>query len=166
MTQGRWGRVNTWLLAAIIAALVIAIVIRRLIGEPVNARDLFAAPVILTGIGIVSLVRAKVVTDNDLAWVVAGAALGTALGALRGATVRLFDKQGVLWQRYTGRTFLTVAGTLAVSAAFGFLAVRMGMHEDARPTQLSLGVSFLGESLVIGRRGMASGIPFAPERRR
>ncbi|MGG7570207.1 hypothetical protein [Streptomyces sirii] len=38
------------------------------------------------------------------------------------------------------------------------------MHENARPVQLSIGVNFLGESLIVGRRGMASGIPFAPAR--
>ncbi|MGG7570208.1 hypothetical protein [Streptomyces sirii] len=36
--------VNPWLLAAIIAVVVIAVVIKRMIGEPVNARDLFVAP--------------------------------------------------------------------------------------------------------------------------
>ncbi|MGK5543590.1 DUF1453 domain-containing protein [Streptomyces sp. URMC 127] len=157
---------NPWLLALIIAVVVIAVVIKRLIGEPVNARDLFAAPVILTGIGLLSLAKMADVTGTDLAWVTASAVLGVALGALRGATVQLVDKGGFLWQRYTGRTFLAVIGTLAVMAGFSVLAVKMGMHENARPIQLSIGVSFLGESLVIGRRGLASGIPFAPARLR
>ncbi|MFF1344224.1 DUF1453 domain-containing protein [Streptomyces sp. NPDC058290] len=157
---------NPWLLTAIIVAVVIAVVIKRMIGEPVNARDLFAAPVILTGIGVLSLVKMTDLTGADLAWVIVGAVLGAALGALRGATVQLIDKGGVLWQRYTGRTFLTVIGTLAVTAGFSVLAVKMGMHENARPLQLSIGVSFLGESLMVGRRGMTSGIPFAPARTR
>uniref|UniRef100_UPI002F91BF0E DUF1453 domain-containing protein n=1 Tax=Streptomyces sp. NBC_01001 TaxID=2903713 RepID=UPI002F91BF0E len=158
--------VNPWLLAAIIAVVVIAVVIKRMIGEPVNARDLFAAPAILTGIGVLSLVKMTDLTGTDLTWVTTGAVLGAALGALRGATVQLIDKGGVLWQRYTGRTFLTVIGTLAVTAGFSALAVKMGMHENARPLQLSIGVSFLGESLMVGRRGMTSGIPFAPARTR
>ncbi|MFE7314056.1 hypothetical protein ACFU7T_13265 [Streptomyces sp. NPDC057555] len=95
-----------------------------------------------------------------------GAVFGTALGALRDATVALVDKGGVLWQRYTARTFLTLIGTLAVTAGFNVLAVKAGMHQNARPIQLSIGVSFLGESLMVGRRGMASGIPFAPARTR
>lgn len=72
----------------------------------------------------------------------------------------------MLWQRYTGRTFLAVIGSLLVMVGFGILAVKMGMNESARPIQLSFGVSFLGESLVVGRCGMTSGIPLAPERRR
>ncbi|GGU75060.1 hypothetical protein GCM10010211_46280 [Streptomyces albospinus] len=157
---------NPWLLAAIIAVVVIAVVIKRMIGEPVNAKELFIAPAILTGIGILSLVKKTDLTGTDLTWVITGAVLGAALGALRGATIQLVDKGGVLWQRYTGRTFLTLIGTLAVTAGFNVLAVKMGMHENARPLQLSIGVSFLGESLMVGRRGMTSGIPFAPARTR
>ncbi|MCX4546276.1 DUF1453 domain-containing protein [Streptomyces sp. NBC_01565] len=155
---------NPWLLAAIIVVVVIAVVIKRMIGEPVNARELFAAPVILTGIGLLSLIKMTDLTGTDLTWVITGAALGAALGAVRGATVQLVDRGGFLWQRYTGRTFLAVVGTLAVAAGFSVLAVKMGMHENARPLQLSIGVSFLGESLLVGCRGLASGIPFAPAR--
>ncbi|MGW3009950.1 DUF1453 domain-containing protein [Streptomyces sp. NPDC001219] len=159
-------RVNPWLLAAIIAAVVIAVVIKRMIGEPVNAKDLFVAPAILTGIGVLSLIKKTDLTGTDLTWVSTGAVLGVALGALRGATVQLIDRGGVLWQRYTGRTFLALIGALAVTAGFHVLAVKMGMHANARPLQLSIGVSFLGESLMVGRRGMTSGIPFAPARTR
>ncbi|MFB6435919.1 DUF1453 domain-containing protein [Streptomyces sp. NPDC056411] len=157
---------NPWLLAAIIAVVVIAVVIKRMIGEPVNAKDLFVAPAVLTGIGVLTLLKKTDLTGTDLAWVIAGTAFGAALGALRGATVQLVDKGGFLWQRYTGRTFLAVIGTLALTAGFSVLALKMGMHENARPLQLSLGVSFLGESLMVGRRGMTSGIPFAPARTR
>ncbi|MFD0385598.1 DUF1453 domain-containing protein [Streptomyces stramineus] len=157
---------NPWLLTAIIVVVVIAVVIKRMIGEPVSVRELFAAPVILTGIGILSLVKKTDLTATDITWVIAGAVFGVALGALRGATVQLVDKGGVLWQRYTGRTFLAVIGTVAIAAGFNVLAVQMGMHENARPLQLAIGVSFLGESLMIGCRGMTSGIPFAPARSR
>ncbi|BAU85678.1 hypothetical protein SLA_4794 [Streptomyces laurentii] len=36
--------------------------------------------------------------------------------------------------------------------------------EDARPMNLSIGVGFLGEALVIGYRGLRGGTPFAPEK--
>ncbi|MEJ8651818.1 DUF1453 domain-containing protein [Streptomyces sp. MS1.AVA.3] len=157
---------NPWLLAAIIVVVVIAVVIKRMIGEPVNARGLFVAPAVLTGVGILSLLKKTDPTATDLTWVITGAIFGAALGALRGATVQLIDRGGVLWQRYTGRTFLTLIGTLAITAGFNVVAAKMGMHENARPLHLSIGVSFLGESLMVGRRGMTSGIPFAPARTR
>ncbi|MGW5937943.1 DUF1453 domain-containing protein [Streptomyces celluloflavus] len=156
---------NPWLLTAIIVVLVVAVVIKRRIGEPVNVRELFGAPVILTGIGVLSLVKMTGVTGTDYAWVVTGSVLGIALGALRGTSIELTHRNGALWQRYTGRTFLVMVGSLVTMAGFNFLAVKMGMHESARPIPLSVGVSFLGESLIVGRRGMLSGIPFAPAAR-
>ncbi|MFD4657568.1 DUF1453 domain-containing protein [Kitasatospora sp. NPDC058444] len=156
---------NGWVQAGLIAAVVVAVVIRRLRGEPLNARDLFAPPVILTGLGVWALARRHGLGAADYGWIAAGAALGVALGAARGATIRVYEREGVLWQRYTGRTFLVAALSLAVMAGFAALAGHFGLAADARPAQLSIGLGFLGEALVVGGRGLASGTPFAPERR-
>ncbi|MER7582128.1 DUF1453 domain-containing protein [Kitasatospora sp. NPDC097691] len=150
---------------ALIAAVVVVVVVRRLRGEPLNARDLFAPPVVLTGLGAWALLQRHGLGAGDYAWVAAGAGLGVALGAARGATVRVYEREGVLWQRYTGRTFLVAALSLAVMTGFAALAERGGLAPDARPVQLSIGVGFLGEALVVGYRGLSSGVPFAPERR-
>ncbi|MFJ9692078.1 DUF1453 domain-containing protein [Kitasatospora sp. NPDC101183] len=155
---------HLWVYAGI-AAVVVVVVVRRLRGEPLNARDLFAAPVVLTALGLWSLAQHHGLRAGDYVWVGAGSVLGLALGALRGATVVLFEREGVLWQRYAGRTFLVAVLSLAVMAGFSLLAARCGLAADARPVQLSIGVGFLGEALVVGCRGLASGTPFAPERR-
>ncbi|MEU7134269.1 DUF1453 domain-containing protein [Streptomyces sp. NPDC046261] len=157
---------NVWLLAGLIAVGVVAVVIKRLIGEPLTVRDLFGPPVVLTGLGVWALCGARGLDGADIAWAATGAVLGVALGAVRGRTVHVFERGGVLWQRYTGRTFLVMVVSAVVMGGFGLLAVRMGMHEEARPVHLSIGVGFLGEALVIGRRGLASGVRFAPERKR
>ncbi|MER6843587.1 DUF1453 domain-containing protein [Streptomyces platensis] len=157
---------NGWLLTTLILVGVIAVIIKRLRGEAVNARELFVPPVVLIAIGVYTLARTEGVTGTDITWTTAGALLGGALGALRGATVQLSAQDGMLWQRYTGRAFLVALLSLLAMAGFGLLAARMGMHEYARPVQLAIGVSFLGEALAIGRRGLASGTPFAPERRK
>ncbi|ARF81477.1 CcdC protein domain-containing protein [Kitasatospora aureofaciens] len=156
---------NTWMHMALIAAVVVVVVVRRLRGEPLNARDLFAPPVVLTGLGLWALSQEHGLRTGDCVWVAAGAALGTAFGALRGATIRLDERDGVLWQRYTGWTFLVAVLSLAVMAGFAVLAERNGLAPGARPVQLSIGVGFLGEALVVGYRALSSGIPFAPERR-
>ncbi|MEU2793092.1 DUF1453 domain-containing protein [Streptomyces sp. NPDC007100] len=154
---------NGWLLAAIVAAVLVLVIAKRLKGEPVTVRDLFAGPAVLTGLGILFITKADDVTGTDIAWVVPGTLLGLALGAARGLMVRLFERDGTLWQRYTGRTFLVVVASLLVSAGYGVLAEHMGMHASARPVQLSIGVSFLGESLLIYYRGRKTAVPFAPE---
>ncbi|GHG46644.1 DUF1453 domain-containing protein [Streptomyces griseocarneus] len=158
---------NPWLLAGLVAVVAVVVVVKRLAGEPLNARDLFAAPLVLTGIGVWALVKgAHGLGGADYAWVAAGSVLGVALGAARGLTVHVFEKEGVLWQRYTGRTFAVLVVSALISIGFAALASRMGMHPQARPVQLSIGVGFLGEALAVGARGLGSGVPFAPERKR
>ncbi|MEV7024898.1 DUF1453 domain-containing protein [Kitasatospora sp. NPDC093558] len=156
---------NVWLHAGLIAAVVIVVVVRRLSGEPLNARDLFAPPVVLTGIGLWTISRHQGLHATDYVWIAVGAALGVALGAVRGATVRVYERDGVLWQRYTWRTFLVAGISLAVMAGFAALAAHFGLAADARPVQLSIGVGFLGEALAVGYRALSSSVPFAPERR-
>lgn len=155
-----------WLVAALVVALALGVIAKRLAGEPLNARDLWGAPLVLTAVGAWTLVRTAGLGAADIGWAVAGCLLGFALGAVRGRAVTVFEKDGVLWQRYTGRTFLCVVGTLAVMAAFTLAARGLGMHEEARPTSLSLGVSFLGEAVAVSLRALRTGVPFAPDRER
>ncbi|MGW8553684.1 DUF1453 domain-containing protein [Streptomyces tubercidicus] len=157
---------NGWLLAAVIAIITAVVIAKRLRGEPVNARELFIAPLVLIAIGVTTLAKADHLTGGDVAWATAGAALGCTLGALRGATVQLFARDGVPWQRYTGRTILVAALSLLTIAGYGLLATKLGMHENARPIQLAIGISFLGESLAVAHRGLTTGTPFATERGR
>ncbi|WP_380280213.1 DUF1453 domain-containing protein [Kitasatospora purpeofusca] len=155
---------DTWLLVTIVVVAAVAVVVKRLIGEPVNVRDLFGPPVVLTALGVWSVLEVEELNGADVGWVVGGCLIGLGLGALRGATVAVFARDGVLYQRYTGRTFLVVVAAFLASALYGLLARRLGMHEAARPVNLSIGVGFLGEALVIGYRGLRSRTPFAPER--
>ncbi|MFI9309735.1 DUF1453 domain-containing protein [Streptomyces triculaminicus] len=157
---------NPWLLAGVVAVVAVVVVVKRLAGEPLNVRDLFVTPLVLVGIGAWTLKDARGLGGADYAWVAAGLLLGVSLGVVRGMTIHVFEKEGVLWQRYTARTFAVLVGSALISIGFAMLASRMGMHPQARPTQLSIGVGFLGEALAVAARGLTSGIPFAPERKR
>ncbi|MER7005489.1 hypothetical protein ABT297_20925 [Dactylosporangium sp. NPDC000555] len=75
------------------------------------------------------------------------------------------DDRGFLWQRYRGRTFVAIIGSLVLMFAYALLADKLGMHAEARPIQLSIGISFIGEALAVTRRGLVLNVPFAPERR-
>jgi hypothetical protein len=143
-----------WLL--VIAAAVIVVVIRRAVGEPLDMRDLWVPPVVLTGIGIWILIRAEGLSARDRAWLAGGSLLGIALGYLRGRSVVVFERSGRLWQRYEGRTFAAVAASLVVMLAFGAAATRCGMSPSARPVQLAIGLSFLGEAVAVTRRAAAA----------
>jgi hypothetical protein len=157
--------VNIWVLAVVIAVVSIAIVIKRLVGEPLSWRDLWAAPVILTGIGLYILFRTAGLHAGDYAWLAGGSILGLALGYLRGSFVVVYEKRGFLWQRYRARTFVAVIGTLLVMVGYALLAEKFGMQPGARPVQLSMGISFIGEAVAVTRQGLSLEVPFAPARR-
>ncbi|MEU8639849.1 hypothetical protein AB0C38_47295 [Amycolatopsis sp. NPDC048633] len=99
-------------------------------------------------------------------WLVLGSAVGLGFGAVRAATTVLFERAGVLWLRYTPWTFAVWVVAAAANFGLGALAVSAGMHEEARPMTLSIGVSLLGEALVVARRAKGTGLPYAPPKAR
>jgi hypothetical protein len=132
-----------WMTMLVVAAVVV-IVVKRFLGEPLVARDLLVPPAVLVAVGGYAVVRAGPVTGAALA--------GLALGAVRGGTVRLFVRNGALWQRYSVWTVVAWAASIAVGAGLGWLAVRGGVREEVRPVTLSVGVSLLGEVAILGGR--------------
>ncbi|WP_211293994.1 DUF1453 domain-containing protein [Lentzea kentuckyensis] len=135
---------------ALIAAGVLYVLVRRFMGEPLNARDLLAPPAFLSFFGI------RAVDEFHLTYLVPLAA-GFAFGAFRGMTIKLFERDGHLWQRYTPWTLVVWVTSLGASLGLGLL---IGGHT---PTQLSIGVSMLGELFTIGAKALNTGIPFAPD---
>ncbi|MCM6775267.1 DUF1453 family protein [Nocardia sp. CDC159] len=154
---------STPLIVAVVAAVVLFVIIRRFRGEPLNAKDLLIPPIPLLVIGVQSLLKHHP-TALDWAWTGVALCIGFALGVWRGTTTRLLTRDGVLWQRYTASTLGVWAVSLVVSVSVGLIGTELGAHTDARPIQLSIGVSLLGEALALGLRGLATGFPFAPER--
>ncbi|GAB3855107.1 hypothetical protein GCM10027610_087730 [Dactylosporangium cerinum] len=94
----------------------------------------------------------------------AGAVLAVAGGLLRGLTVRVFVRNGHLWYRYTAMTVVVwvalIGARFAEGAAGGALGADAAVTTAALP--FMLGLSLLGEAAVVGRRGIATGVPFAP----
>ncbi|GHH50584.1 DUF1453 domain-containing protein [Lentzea cavernae] len=136
---------------ALIAAGVLYVLVRRFRGEPLNARDLLAPPAFLLFFGV------RAVDEFHLAYLLPLAA-GFAFGVLRGMTIKLFERDGHLWQRYTPWTLVVWAGSLGVSLGLGLL---IGGHA---PIQLSIGVGMLGELCAVGAKALNTGLPFAPEK--
>ncbi len=149
------------LMWGLIAVGVVAVVVKRFLGEPLSARELFGPPLVLIGIGVYELTKVDP-GPVDVLWLLVGSLVGGALGMLRGTTIRLFTRDGVLWQRYTPWTIAVWVGSLACNTGLSFAATASGAHADTRPITLSIGVSLLGELVPIGLRAIRSGVPFAP----
>lgn len=152
-----------WVIAIVILGLVGYSIVRRLAGQPLNARELFSTPLILTAVGGYQLIQANGLAPVDYIWAAAGILVGVACGAWRGSTIQVFLKDGVLWQRYNGRTFLVWVLSLLGSGGFVLLAMVLGMNPEARPTTLSIGIGMLGEVAIVGLRALATGERFSPD---
>ncbi|MFX0573594.1 hypothetical protein [Nocardia nepalensis] len=153
---------NIGLVIAIVA--VVAVVVKRFYGEPMNARDTFGPPVILLAIGIYSVTKVDDIDGIDITWLVIGGVVGLGFGAIRGTTIAIFSRDGHLWQRYTVRTVVVWAVSMVAGFGVSALGTAMGMHHDARPTTLSIGISMVGEMLTLGLRALSTGVPFAPDK--
>ncbi|PWI44877.1 DUF1453 domain-containing protein [Streptomyces sp. ICBB 8177] len=76
---------------------------RRLMGEPAQAKRMLVLPAVLTVIGLSDL-SGQVKSPISLLFLVATAATSLALGALRGWSVRISQRDGLAFIRYTGTT--------------------------------------------------------------
>ncbi|KAA8890401.1 DUF1453 family protein [Nocardia colli] len=149
--------------AIIVGAIVL--IVKRFMGEPVDARDTFLTPLILVGIGVYSVTKVDDLSAIDIVWLVIGGVVGIAFGAVRGTTTVLFDRDGHLWQRYTVKTLVVWATSIVVGFGISLLGHTMGMHHDAKPITLSIGIGMLGEMLTLGLRAISTGVPFAPDKK-
>ncbi len=142
----------------LIVAAVGYVLYSRMQGQALTARRLLVIPVILLAIGVGELGN---VSATGVAFLVAAGATSLALGAARGATVAVYARNGVLWYRYHKSTVVLWVLTIAVRAGLVAAATAVGLPGEYGML-ISLGLSLLGESAVVGTRAHATGIPFAP----
>ncbi|MFI6042139.1 hypothetical protein ACIA8C_10925 [Nocardia sp. NPDC051321] len=152
-------------LMLVIIAGAIVLIVKRFMGEPVDARDTFVTPLILVGIGVYSVTKVEDLSGIDIVWLVIGGVVGIAFGAVRGTTTVLFERDGHLWQRYTVKTLVVWGASVATGFGVSVLGATMGMHHDAKPITLSIGIGMLGEMLTLGLRALSTGVPFAPDKK-
>jgi hypothetical protein len=84
---------------------------------------------------------------------------------VRGLTVKVFVQNGHVWYRYTLTTLGVWLGMAALRV--GQLFAGRAVHADEAVLSAGLlvvlGLSFLGEAAIVGRRAIATGAPFAPQ---
>jgi hypothetical protein len=152
-----------WIL--LIAAIVVLVIGRRFAGEPLRAKSLII-PLALTVWGL-SQLRGQHLDAADLALLIVEGVVGLGLGALRGLTIRIYQRDGHLWMRYRWATLGVWVASIAVRFGFVFGAHLVGVHLSGNVASLvPLGASLLAESAVVAQRATRTGIPFAPDRRR
>jgi hypothetical protein len=150
----------------LIAALVIFLIGRRFAGSPVGARSLLV-PVGLTVWGFSQLSHQHGFGALDITLLSVEAVVAVAAGAARAATIKLYVRDGHLWQRYR---LLTLGVWIAMIALrVGFIAAGDALGASL-PTQgtllVTFGLSLVVESLLVAKRAAATGTPIMPRQSR
>lgn len=153
------------LLTGLLALAAIAYVLfRRLAGEPLEGRRLVVLPLVLLVLGATQ-VDGMHVTPLDVTLLVVGGAVGVVLGVLRGLTVQVYAKNGHLWYRYRAITIVVWLASLLLR--LGQIVAGHALGADTKVMSAALlpvlALSLLAEALVVGKRALATGVPFAPQ---
>lgn len=147
----------------IIGAVIILVIGRRLAGEPLSARRVAVMPLLLLVIGVYEFGKSDPhMTTADWGAVAVEMVMMLVLGAVRGLTIALYERDGHLWLRYRWSTVAVWVVSIALRLGVGAVASSAGVHLPSSALFLTLGVSFVGEALVVGPRALASGTAFAP----
>jgi len=147
------------LLIVFVAALVVG---KRMTGRPVDARRSVVMPAVLAVYGVALLHKSgTALTHTDQLWLVLQAVVSVLVGVVRGSTIRLYERDGVVWARYRPVTLLLWIGSIAARFALEAAAVASGADKAAMTSSIMLmfGLSLAAESLIVLPRAHASGIP-------
>jgi hypothetical protein len=159
-------------MSAVIGILVGLLVLVRVIGRQVTGslvtqRSLFLMPVILLGVGVLSLSSAvHGATSGQLAFLVLDCVVLAGLGLARGASVRLSPTDQGLFQKGTTATLVLWLLTIALRVGTSFASATLWPHNTFGTSTLALtiGVTLAAQSAMIYRRSLAMNIPFGAER--
>ncbi|WP_406641760.1 DUF1453 domain-containing protein [Amycolatopsis sp. WGS_07] len=143
----------------LIVAAVGYLMVRRMIGEPAQAKQMLILPAVLSVVGL-STLSGEVKTPASLVFLVGTAAISIVLGVLRGASVRISRRDGTAFVRYTALTVGLWVANIVVKVGVN-LALDAFDPQDAggvsNSLMLTLGVGILAEGLVVLYRALRAG---------
>jgi hypothetical protein len=140
----------------LILAAVCYVLVRRMLGEPAEARRMLILPAVLCVIGV-SNVAHDATSAVPLLFLIGSGAISVVIGALRGLSVRLSDRAGLAFVRYTWVTVALWVANLAVKFGGNILIRVVDPHAAAAAGSsllLTLGAGLLVEGLVVLARAM------------
>ncbi len=147
----------------LIVVAVTYVIGRRLSGEPLQGKRLIVLPAALVIYGVSQLHHLGPAAAVVL--VVEGL-IAFGLGAVRGVTIAVYERNGHLWYRYRPLTIVVWIVTIAARVGLVFGAHLVGVD---LPTTASIlvgfGISLFGEAAVVAAKAQRSGVPYAPDKR-
>lgn len=143
----------------LIVAAVGYVLVRRYLGEPAQVKRALVLPAVLSLIGL-QHIGGALHSPAAVGFVAATVALGVLFGLLRGASVRLFQRDGIVFMRYTAVTFVVWVASFAVKFGSGYVfgLIDPGAAAAAgNTTMLSLGIGLLAEGVVVLAKAVRTG---------
>jgi FtsH-binding integral membrane protein len=143
---------------ALVVLLVGYLLVRRMTGQLMEARRMLVLPAILAVAGLASL-NSTALSATAIGFLLLGCVVGAVFGVVRGYTVRIAERDGAAWMRYS---FASVGLWVAAIAVRLLLMPVENVVDPAaasvagQATMLSVGVGFLAESVVVLYRAMHS----------
>jgi hypothetical protein len=146
------------------ALAIVWIIYRQFVGRFVTTGSSFVLPLVLVVWGLVQTVQADVRWTLLAVAVVAGDLLLTAaLGAVRGAAIRLSLREGYLYRRGGALSLVLWAVSIGARVLVGVLVVGTSAGQATAATlTLGFGVSIGAQYLVLAARVRADGRPLRP----
>jgi hypothetical protein len=151
----------------VVAAIVVYVIGRQLMGEPLRGKRLIVLPAVLAVIGGLDLRSShQSVRPVDIACLVFGGAIVAGIGLAQGKMMRLEARDGALWAQLPVRgLWLWLA---LVGSRLAMTALALGLHAQVAASSstilLMLAINRLGQAAVVAPRAFAAGVPFAPEK--
>jgi len=153
---------STSLVQIVVAVLVVGwLLARRARPKALPAQPL-RRPAVLAVVGLLTLHTAG--GPGVVAFLVLGGAIGLGAGAARGAVVRVRRTADGVVTSWGTPAFALFAALIAVRFALDAGAVALGVPSAAVTSSilLTLGLSLLGEALVVGQRAAGRGLAARP----
>jgi hypothetical protein len=153
---------TTLLIAAGAFLVVLRMIVKQTKGGAVTGRGLVAVPLILLVVGLMSAEHVlTVASGRDLLLLLVDVVLLLALGAARGATVTVTDKDGSAFQKGTKWTLALWIATIGARVAMVIADHALGMDATLADASfaVTLGVTLGAQNWVIFERTRRLGIP-------
>jgi hypothetical protein len=143
----------------VIIAAIGYVLVRRLLGEPVQVKRLLVLPAVLCLVGLAQFTKVPQ-TATSVVFLLVTTGAGAAIGLGRGLTVKVSERDGVAFLRYTAFTVGLWAASVAVKFGAGFLLGAIDAAAERATGSgllLTLGIGVLVEGLVVLAKAAGSG---------
>ncbi|MFD9698639.1 DUF1453 domain-containing protein [Lentzea sp. NPDC059081] len=140
----------------LIAAAIVYVLARRLMGEPAVGKRLLLLPVVL---GVIGLSQMSAHSVDAVVFLVVSAVLSVVFGVLRGLTIRTYEQNGIVMLRYTAMTVVLWVASIVARIALGFVTnlVDPGAVQTGNGLMLVVGAGLLAEGLVVMSKAVRVG---------